>query len=49
LDYELCADRKAIARDAEKSVRRMTTAALRAEPLPATSAPAREQPLPEPA
>jgi 1-acyl-sn-glycerol-3-phosphate acyltransferase len=47
--YDMSADRKAIARDAEKSVRRMTTAALRAEPLPATSAPAREQPLPEPA
>jgi 1-acyl-sn-glycerol-3-phosphate acyltransferase len=47
--YDMSAYRKAIARDAEKSVRRMTTAALRAEPLPATSAPAREQPLPEPA
>jgi lyso-ornithine lipid O-acyltransferase len=39
---DISADRKAIARDAEKSVRHMTTAALRA-------APAREQPLPEPA
>jgi lyso-ornithine lipid O-acyltransferase len=47
--YDMSADRKAIARDAEKSVRRMTTAALRAAPLPATPAPAREQPLPEPA
>jgi 1-acyl-sn-glycerol-3-phosphate acyltransferase len=47
--YDMSADRKAIARDAEKSVRRMTTAALRAAPLPATSAPAHEQPLPEPA
>jgi 1-acyl-sn-glycerol-3-phosphate acyltransferase len=47
--YDMSADRKAIARDAEKSVRRMTTAALRAAPLAATSAPAHEQPLPEPA
>jgi hypothetical protein len=43
------ADRKAIARDAEKSVRRMTAAALRtAPPARATPAPASEQPLPEP-
>jgi 1-acyl-sn-glycerol-3-phosphate acyltransferase len=41
--YDIRADRKAIARDAEKSVRRMTAAALRAAP------PASEQPLPEPA
>jgi 1-acyl-sn-glycerol-3-phosphate acyltransferase len=47
--YDISADRKAIARDAEKSVRRMTTAALRATPVSATSAPAHEQPLPEPA
>jgi len=46
--YDMSADRKAIARDAEKSVRRMTTAALRTAP-PARTAPAREQPLPEPA
>jgi 1-acyl-sn-glycerol-3-phosphate acyltransferase len=46
--YDMRADRKAIARDAEKSVRRMTAAALRAAPpLPAT--PASESPLPEPA
>jgi 1-acyl-sn-glycerol-3-phosphate acyltransferase len=44
----MSADRKAIARDAEKSVRRMTAAALRAAP-PARAAPAREQSLPEPA
>jgi 1-acyl-sn-glycerol-3-phosphate acyltransferase len=30
--YDMSADRKAIARDAEKSVRRMTTAALRSSP-----------------
>ena len=42
------ADRKAIARDAEKSVRRMTAAALRAGP-PVTPAPVPDQPLPEPA
>jgi lyso-ornithine lipid O-acyltransferase len=44
--HDIGADRKAIARDAEKSVRRMTTAALRAAP-PGRAAPAREQPLPE--
>ena len=45
--YEMSADRKAIARDAEKSVRRMTAAALRgAPPARATPAPALE-PLPE--
>jgi 1-acyl-sn-glycerol-3-phosphate acyltransferase len=46
--YDMNADRKAIARDAEKSVRRMTTAALRAAP-PVRAAPAHEQPRPEPA
>src|ERR1700726_5271566 len=45
--YDMSADRKAIARDAEKSVRRMTAAALRAAPpVRATSAPAHEQPQP---
>jgi lyso-ornithine lipid O-acyltransferase len=45
--YDISADRKAIAREAEKSVRRMTAAALRAAPpaMPAAS----EQALPEPA
>jgi len=44
--YDRRADRKAIAREAEKSVRRMTAAALRAAPpMPAAS----EPPLPEPA
>jgi lyso-ornithine lipid O-acyltransferase len=43
--YDMSADRKAIARDAEKSVRRMTTAALRAAP-PRRAAPAHEQPEP---
>jgi lyso-ornithine lipid O-acyltransferase len=45
--YDMSADRKAIAREAEKSVRRMTAAALRAAPpvMPATSGRA----LPEPA
>jgi 1-acyl-sn-glycerol-3-phosphate acyltransferase len=48
--YGMSADRKAIARDAEKSVRRMTAAALRAAPAGrAARAPADEQPLPEPA
>ena len=46
--YDMRADRKAIARDAEKSVRRMTAAALRAAPPP-TATPASEAPLPEPA
>ena len=41
--YEMSADRKAIARDAEKSVRRMTAEALRgAPPARATPAPALE-------
>lgn len=50
--HDMRADRKAIARDAERSVRRMTAAALRAAPAvqPATaSAAAGSQPLPEPA
>jgi 1-acyl-sn-glycerol-3-phosphate acyltransferase len=48
--YGMGADRKAIARDAEKSVRRMTAAAIRAAPSPRTTpAPPLEQPLPEPA
>jgi 1-acyl-sn-glycerol-3-phosphate acyltransferase len=46
--YDMSADRKAIARESEKSVRRMTAAALRAAPpVLAMSPPAREQPLPE--
>lgn len=43
--YDMSADRKAIARDAEKSVRRMTVAALRP---PSACAPAGEQPQPLP-
>jgi 1-acyl-sn-glycerol-3-phosphate acyltransferase len=48
--YDISADRKAIARDSEKSVRRMTTAALRAAPPVWALAPVCEQPqpLPEP-
>jgi 1-acyl-sn-glycerol-3-phosphate acyltransferase len=48
--YDMSADRKAIARDAEKSVRRMTTKALRAPPsprtpsMPASGPPAQPQP-----
>ncbi len=45
--YDMSADRKAIARDAEKSVRRMTAAALRAAPQ--AQAPLQQPPLPEPA
>ena len=46
--YDMGADRKAIAREAEKSVRRMTAAALRtAPPVGAMSAPASEPPLPQ--
>ena len=41
--YDISADRKTIAREAEKSVRRMTAAALRAAPPP------RATPMPEPA
>jgi 1-acyl-sn-glycerol-3-phosphate acyltransferase len=45
--YDMSADRKAIARDSEKSVRRMTAAALRAAPpVRTTSAPALQQPQP---
>jgi len=47
--YDISADRKAIARDSEKSVRRMTAAALRAAPPVRTvSAPALQQPQPLP-
>ena len=48
--YDMSADRKAIARDAEKSVRRMTAAALRAAPPVRAISPAgaeQPQPLPE--
>src|SRR5882672_6190684 len=41
--YDMRADRKAIARDAEHSVRRMTAAALRSAPSPAGSAAASER------
>jgi 1-acyl-sn-glycerol-3-phosphate acyltransferase len=48
--YDITADRKAIARDSEKSVRRMTAAALRpALPVRPPPAPPPEAPLPEPA
>jgi lyso-ornithine lipid O-acyltransferase len=49
--YDMSADRKVIARDAEKSVRRMTTAMLRAPPVRTLSVPTAgpPQPLPEPA
>jgi 1-acyl-sn-glycerol-3-phosphate acyltransferase len=46
--YDMSADRKAIAREAEKSVRRMTAAALRAAP-PVRAAPAPAHELPQPA
>jgi 1-acyl-sn-glycerol-3-phosphate acyltransferase len=49
--YDMSADRKAIARDAERSVRRMTAAALRsAPPAKASAIPAsgQMQPLPHP-
>lgn len=49
--YDMSADRKAIARDAEQSVRRMTAAALRsAPPANASAVPAsgQMQPLPNP-
>lgn len=46
--YDMSGDRKAIARGAEKSVRRMTSTALRAAPA-RTSAPPLERPLTEPA
>jgi hypothetical protein len=48
----MSADRKAIARGAERSVRRMTAAALRATPPaqpPAASVAERLDPLPNPA
>jgi 1-acyl-sn-glycerol-3-phosphate acyltransferase len=50
--YDMSANRKAIARDAEKSVRRMTAVALRAAPRVRTmpAPPLKQpQPLPEPA
>jgi 1-acyl-sn-glycerol-3-phosphate acyltransferase len=50
--YDMSADRKAIARDAEKSVRRMTAAALRAAPAlqtPAAPIPGPRQPHLQPA
>jgi lyso-ornithine lipid O-acyltransferase len=50
--YDMSADRKAIARDAEKSVRRMTAAALRAAPalqISAAPVPGPRQPHPRPA
>jgi 1-acyl-sn-glycerol-3-phosphate acyltransferase len=45
--YDLSADRKAIARDAEQSVRRMTAAALRAAPVRGLSI-VRQHPKPMP-
>lgn len=49
--YDIGADRKAITREAEKSVRRMTAAALRTAPVRTSSASANHipQPLPKPA
>jgi lyso-ornithine lipid O-acyltransferase len=48
--YDMSVDRKAIARDAEKSVRRMTAAALRAAPAAQVSlAPVAKGALPKPA
>jgi 1-acyl-sn-glycerol-3-phosphate acyltransferase len=50
--YDMRADRKAITRDAETSVRRMTAASLRAAPAgqpSAAPASARLSPLPKPA
>jgi 1-acyl-sn-glycerol-3-phosphate acyltransferase len=46
--YDVSADRKAIARDAEQSVRRMTVAALRAAPARTTPMPTRQPPEPLP-
>jgi 1-acyl-sn-glycerol-3-phosphate acyltransferase len=46
--YGISADRKAIAHDAERAVRRMTAAALRAAPAQATPMPARRHPEPLP-
>jgi 1-acyl-sn-glycerol-3-phosphate acyltransferase len=47
--YDMSTDRKAITRDAEKSVRRMTAAALRVAPLRATPTSSHQQPLLDPA
>jgi lyso-ornithine lipid O-acyltransferase len=49
--YDTAADRKAIARASEQSVRRMTIAALRAAPRARTilTSPQAPQPVPEPA
>jgi 1-acyl-sn-glycerol-3-phosphate acyltransferase len=47
--YDGSADRKAIARDAERSARRMTAAALRGAPIPTASVSDRLQSPPEPA
>ena len=47
--YDMSTDRKAITRDAEKSVRRMTAAALRVAPLRATPASSHQQSLLDPA
>jgi 1-acyl-sn-glycerol-3-phosphate acyltransferase len=44
--YDMSADRKAITRDAERSVRRMTSAALRDAPAAQALAAGRRQPLP---
>ncbi len=44
--YDMSADRKAITRDAEQSVRRMTSAALRSAPAAQALAAGRLQPLP---
>jgi 1-acyl-sn-glycerol-3-phosphate acyltransferase len=44
--YDMTADRKAITRDAERSVRRMTSAALRKAPAAQASAAGRLQPRP---
>jgi 1-acyl-sn-glycerol-3-phosphate acyltransferase len=48
--YDMSADRKTITRDAERAVRRMTSAALRAGPLrPGSAAPAPETAVVQPA
>ncbi|MGA2289181.1 hypothetical protein [Bradyrhizobium sp.] len=48
--YDISWDRKAITREAEKTVRRMSAAALRTTPPQRTKAlPTPERPLPEPA
>ncbi len=46
--YDVNADRKAITRDAEQSVRRMTAAALRRTQARTTPVPARQNPGPLP-